>query len=86
LYEIVVKRKASKAIARLPESVFGRVERAIDDLAADPRPRGAVKMRGTGRHEEWRVRIGDYRVIYRVDDEAKEVVILAVGHRGSVYG
>jgi mRNA interferase RelE/StbE len=86
LYEIVVKRKARKAIAWLPESVFGHVERAIDDLAEDPRPRGAVKMRGTGEREEWRVRIGDYRVAYRVDDEAREVIVLAVGHRGSVYG
>ena len=46
MYEIVVKRKVRRAIARLPESVFERVERAIDDLATDPRPRGAIKMRG----------------------------------------
>jgi len=43
-------------------------------------------MRGTGEQEEWRVRVGDYRIVYRVDDEARAVVILAVGHRGSVYG
>jgi mRNA interferase RelE/StbE len=43
-------------------------------------------MRGTGIKEEWRIRIGDYRVVYRVDDEAREVLILAVGHRGGVYG
>ena len=43
-------------------------------------------MRGTGEQEEWRVRVGDYRIIYRVDDEAGEVIVLAVGHRGSVYG
>ncbi len=42
-------------------------------------------MRGTGAREEWRIRVGDYRIVYRVDDEAREVVILAVGHRGSVY-
>ena len=73
-------------MARLPESVFDRVDRAIDGLAEDPRPRGAVKMRGTGKLEDWRIRVGDYRIVYRVDDEAREVLILAVGNRGSVYG
>lgn len=43
-------------------------------------------MRGTGEREEWRVRVGEYRIIYRVDDQEREVIILAVGHRGSVYG
>ncbi len=43
-------------------------------------------MRGTGSLENWRVRVGDYRIVYRVDDETREVLILAVGHRGSVYG
>jgi mRNA interferase RelE/StbE len=85
-YEIVFKRKARKGVVRLPENLYERVTRAIDDLATDPRPRGAVKMRGTGQQEEWRVRVGDYRIVYRVDDEGQKVVILAVGHRGSVYG
>ena len=85
-YDVVVKRRARKAIARFPEHVYGRVTEEIDELAEDPRPRGAKKMRGTDNLEEWRIRIGDYRVVYRVDDEAREVIILAVGHRGSVYG
>ena len=71
---------------RLPESDYRRVLRAIRDLAEEPRPRGAKKMRGTGIEEEWRIRIGDYRVVYRVDDEARMVLILAIGHRGGVYG
>lgn len=71
---------------RFPESAFRRVLQTIRDLENDPRPRSALKMRGTGEQEEWRVRVGDYRVVYRVDDETREVIILAVGHRGSVYG
>lgn len=85
-YEVVFKRKARKALVRLPERIYERITRTIDDLAEDQRPRGAVKMRGTGEQEEWRVRVGDYRIVYRVDDEAQEVIVLAVGHRGSVYG
>lgn len=70
---------------RFQGEAFRRVLQAVTDLAEDPRPRGARKMRGTGEQEEWRVRVGDYRVVYRLGDEAREVLILAVGHRGSVY-
>ncbi len=71
---------------RLPQSTYDRLLQAVRALAEDPRPRAAAKMRGTGRLEDWRVRVGDYRIVYRVDDVAREVLILAVGHRGSVYG
>jgi mRNA interferase RelE/StbE len=86
-YRIVVARPAEKSLRRRvsPERA-GQVRRTIAGLAETPRPRGAVKMRGTGEEEEWRVRVGDYRIVYRVDNEAQEVVILVVGHRGSVYG
>lgn len=79
-------RRIRKGLSRrLPESIYGRVLEAIRNLAEDPRPCGAVKMRGTGGLEDWRIRIGDYRVVYRVGDEAEEILILAAGHRGSVY-
>jgi mRNA interferase RelE/StbE len=87
LYEIVFPRRVRKSMTRrLPESAYQRVLQVIRDLENDPRPRGAVKMRGTEEQEEWRVRVGDYRIVYREDDEAREVIILAVGHCGSVYG
>ena len=71
---------------RVPPERAAQVRRAIGNLSADPRPRGAAKMRGTGEQEDWRVRVGDYRIVYRVDDEARTVIVLAVGHGGSVYG
>ncbi len=87
MYEVILPRRVRRGMTRrLPESAYRRVLGAIRDLAEEPRPRGARKMRGTGIEEEWRIRIGDYRVVYRVDDEAPEVLILAVGHRGGVYG
>jgi len=62
------------------------VLKAVEDLAEeDPRPQGARKMRGTDNLEEWRVRVGEYRVVYRVDEDAIRVPILAAGPRGSVY-
>lgn len=55
---------------------------AIDALAEDPKPPGAIKLQG---REGYRLRVGDYRVLYRVDDEAQEVLITRVGHRRNVY-
>lgn len=85
-YRITVGRAAEKSLRRrVPPQRAAQVRQAIDGLARDPRPDGARKMRGTGNLEDWRIRIGEYRGIYRVDDEAREILILAAGHRGSVY-
>lgn len=81
-YEVFIRRKAEKAIARLPDDVYGRMNDAINDLAADPRPPGCEKL--TGR-EGYRIRVGDYRAIYRVDDRERRVEVLRVAHRSSVY-
>jgi mRNA interferase RelE/StbE len=82
LYETVLKRKASKAIARLPESVHGRVTRAIDNLSEDPSPRGSRELHG---REGRRLRVGEYRVVHEIDDDGQVVTILQVGHRRDVY-
>ncbi len=86
-YRVVVGRSAERSLRRRvsPERA-PQIRQTIEDLAEDPRPRGALKMRGTGEKEGWRVRVGDYRVVDRVDEEARGVIVLAVGHRGSVYG
>lgn len=93
-YEVRIVRRADKAIDRLPSTIQDRVEVAIDSLAEDPRPRGSRKLRGVGK-EDRRLRIGDYRVVYRVEEpypDAAErhwdgvVTVLAVGHRQSIYG
>lgn len=86
MYEVVVFRRARKGTSRIPARDRERVLAVFRALAENPRPQGARKMRGTGNLEEWRVRVGDYRVVYRVDDEARRVLVLAAGHRVSVYG
>lgn len=83
-YQVGIRRKAQKQLDRMQERE--RVLEAALALGDDPRPRGAAKMRGTGNLEEWRIRVGrDYRVIYRIDDEAREVLILEAGHRQGIY-
>ena len=87
MYEVIFTRRARKGMSRFPQRGYERVLQAIEDLAEDPKPAGAGKMRGTGNLEEWRIRVGrDYRVIYRIDDEAQEVLILEADHRQGIYG
>jgi mRNA interferase RelE/StbE len=97
-HEVVIRRKAQKQLARVQAQDRDRVGAAAFGLADDPRPPGARKMRGTGGEEDWRLRVGDYRAVYRIEEphpdhpEPEEgeptglVTVLAVGHRQGVYG
>jgi mRNA interferase RelE/StbE len=82
-YGLRIRPSALKELQGLPLRERVRVTRRIDGLAADPRPPGSVKMAGGG--GAYRVRAGDYRVIYTVDDRARLVTVEKVGHRGDVY-
>ncbi|HEX8423516.1 MAG TPA: type II toxin-antitoxin system RelE/ParE family toxin [Pyrinomonadaceae bacterium] len=83
-YTVSVGRTAQKEIKSLDQSVRGRVIQALRSLAHDPRPPGCRKLVGS-HHHRWRVRVGDYRVIYIVDDEGRVVEIVAVRHRSKAY-
>jgi len=82
-YSIAVLRTAARVIARLPSDVRQRLVRAIDTLTTDPRPVGCQKLAGSGDH--YRVRVGDYRIIYEVRDGELVVIVVTVGHRRDVY-
>jgi mRNA interferase RelE/StbE len=82
-YRIIISRAAQKALSRLPQSDRERLARAIDALADTPRPPQAKALQGS--EALLRVRVGDYRVIYRVIDGAEEVRVIRIGHRGEVY-
>jgi len=80
-YTVLILRRAQKELAQLSHP-YARVRDAIRALAQDPRPQRSLKL--TGR-EGWRVRVGDYRVVYEIDDQQRTVTILHVGHRREVY-
>ena len=82
MYELLLKRKVEKSVARLPDTVYERVIRKINSLVEDPRPTDSKKLQG---REDWRVRVGDYRIIYGIDDARNVVEILSVAHRRDVY-
>lgn len=81
-YGIQVLPVAARAIRKLPPEAKRRIEAAIELLAEDPRPPAAKKL--TAR-PEWRVRTGDYRVLYRIEDQVLIVVVVHAGHRREVY-
>ncbi|HUT55487.1 MAG TPA: type II toxin-antitoxin system RelE/ParE family toxin [bacterium] len=77
-YAVSIKRSAEKEMDRLPADIFDRIASAILDLETNPRPPGCKKLRGI---EEYRLRVGPYRVLYTIDDPGKKVFIISVGHR-----
>ena len=72
-----------KDIRNLPKNVIGRVIKAIEKLQEDPVPKQAKKIKGSER--SYRLRVGDYRIIYQVDKERKKITIYLVRSRESVY-
>jgi mRNA interferase RelE/StbE len=82
-YSLVVKQSAQRELDALDDVVFTRVDRKILALADNPRPAGCKKLKGYGDH--WRVRAGDWRVIYFIDDAAGLVSVTRIAHRREVY-
>jgi len=82
VYRVVIPRSVSRSIERLPRAVADNVTRRILALAEDPRPPGMKKLRG---FRSFRFRVGDYRVIYEIDDGGRIVTVRDVGHRREVY-
>ena len=81
-YEIAVLRTAVKSVERLPKAVQDRVVDAIAELAEMPRPAGAKKLVA---RDALRIRVGDYRIIYEVDDETKTDQVVVISHRKDAY-
>ena len=77
-------RPVEKEITALPHTVRERVVQAIQQLSEDPRPRGSRKLSGEMRGA-WRIRVGDFRVLYDIDDNQRLVIVLAVLHRREAY-
>jgi mRNA interferase RelE/StbE len=88
-YEIRLKKRAAREIRKLPKEIRERVQDAIEALAEDPRPPDCVKLKkGLDLVEDldaYRIRVGDYRIIYTVDDSIEIVIIFKVGDRKSIY-
>ena len=81
-YTIAIKRSAEKEMDRLTDRTFARVAQAILKLEGNPRAKGCKKLRGA---QDYRLRVGEYRILYCIDDDTRVVEVIAVGHRREVY-
>jgi mRNA interferase RelE/StbE len=83
LYQIEFSRQADRQFRNLPSQIQQRLKSKIDSLANTPRPHGSEKLSGT--EPLYRIRVGDYRIVYAVEDERLLVLVVKVGHRREVY-
>jgi mRNA interferase RelE/StbE len=81
-YELLIKRSAAKELEALPTTHRRRIAARIQKLSRDPRPPGGEKLSGA---EQYRIRQGDYRVLYEIDDGRQAVTIVRIAHRRDVY-
>jgi mRNA interferase RelE/StbE len=83
VYEVYLERAAERDLRRLPEEIFRRIIPHIRSLAEEPRPPGCRKLAGS--ENDWRIRVGDYRVVYEIDETARAVRVFRVRHRREAY-
>ena len=81
-YNVLIKRSAAKELEGLPPKIRRQVAAKVAGLAVTPRPQGVEKLSG---QEKYRIRQGDYRVLYSIDDTAETVMVVEIGHRRDVY-
>ena len=83
MYEVLLERAAERELKRLSPEMFQRIIHHIKTLAETPRPTGCHKI--TGSRSDWRIRVGNYRIIYEIDEKEKTVRVMRIRHRREAY-
>ena len=81
-YRVILSRSARKQMERISGEIETRVLARLSELEINPRPPGCKKLKN---RDAWRIRVGDYRVIYEIHDKILQVIVVTVGHRREVY-
>ncbi len=84
MYSITIKKSAAKELEHLPGNIIKKITQEIYHLAENPRPAGSKKLKGSSENL-WRIRIGDYRIVYLIEDTIKIIDIRKIGHRKDIY-
>ena len=82
-YRVALVSSAEKELHRLPKKAIARIVLRLEQLVSAPRPPGCKKLKGGDK--EWRIRVGDYRIVYVVDDPVKTVEVTRIAHRREAY-
>ena len=81
-YRLILPRSVQRELDRLPDNVVKRILARLSQLEANPRPADVKKLKGRA---AWRIRVGDYRVIYEIHDRDLQILVITVGHRREIY-
>ena len=81
-YQVILPKSVQKDLDRRPDEIAERILDVLAELKTQPRPSGCKKLRG---ENAWRIRVGDYRVIYEIHDKVLQVLVVTIGHRREVY-
>ncbi len=81
-YHVILPRSVQKELDRLPDDVVMRIVARLAQLERNPRPADVKKLKG---RDAWRIRVGDYRVIYEIHDREVQILVITVGHRREIY-
>ncbi|MEO6697617.1 MAG: type II toxin-antitoxin system RelE/ParE family toxin [Gammaproteobacteria bacterium] len=83
MYEVILERAAERDLKKLPADIFARIIPRIKALVKNSRPEGCRKIAGS--KDDWRIRVGEYRVVYEIREKTRTVAIMRVRHRREVY-
>ena len=81
-YQVILPKSVQKELDRLADDVAQRIMIRLTGLETNPRPADVKKLKG---RDAWRIRVGDYRVIYEIHDRVLQVIVITVGHRREIY-
>jgi len=83
-YQVIFTKKAAKEVKQLNKTDIPRIIEKAESLGNDPRPEGSKKLVGS-KEDLWRVRVGDYRIIYLIEEEVKIIKVTKIAHRKDIY-
>ena len=81
-FQIILPKSVQKELNRLPDEIANRILARLAGLETNPRPADVKKLKG---REAWRIRVGDYRLIYEIHDRVLQIIVITVGHRREIY-
>ena len=81
-FQVILPKSVQKELDRLPDEITNRILARLSALETNPRPADVKKLKG---RDAWRIRVGDYRVIYEIHDRVSQIIVITVGHRREVY-
>lgn len=82
MYQVVIEKQAQKQLSKISPPDYNKIVAALKELASNPRPYGYKKLKG---RPGYRVRVGDYRIIYLIEDNILTVFVLTIGNRKDIY-